>query len=192
MNKCPDFIEFDCETRLLKDIHKFDVLRSDKCISSHGLEPRTPFLDRSWVQYYLSIHPKIRYHVANSQCEKYLLRSAFSCINFMNTERKPLLPDEILWRKKEAFSDGVCKINRSLFKIIEQHIEEHLEVLPKFDNITESGPIAFTKEQKYYKFLFEQYYPHSSNIVPYYWMPKYVNATDPSARTLDLYNSTTM
>lgn len=70
MHACPDEIEFDKETRrLLKNIHAFDVLRSDKCISSHGLEPRTPFLDRSWVQYYLSIHPSVRFHPKNKLCE---------------------------------------------------------------------------------------------------------------------------
>ena len=53
----PDCLEFDRECRrLLKDIHLYDVLRSDKSISSNGLEPRTPFLDRSFIQYYLSIH----------------------------------------------------------------------------------------------------------------------------------------
>jgi asparagine synthase (glutamine-hydrolysing) len=58
MNKCPDDIEFDRETRrLLKDIHSFDVLRSDKCISSHGLEPRTPFLDKTFVNFILILRP---------------------------------------------------------------------------------------------------------------------------------------
>jgi asparagine synthase (glutamine-hydrolysing) len=184
MHKCPEAVEFDRETRrLLKDIHIFDVLRSDKCISSHGLEPRTPFLDRSWVQYYLSIDPRIRYHPGNSQCEKYLLRSAFSRVNFMTTDNNQLLPDSILWRRKEAFSDGVSKTTRSLFTII----EEYIDTLPVFET-SQSGVPAVTKEQKYYKYIFEQHYPHASNIVPYYWMPKYVNATDASARTLDIYN----
>lgn len=184
MHKCPEAVEFDRETRrLLKDIHKFDVLRSDKCISSHGLEPRTPFLDRSWVQYYLSIDPRIRYHSGNLQCEKYLLRSAFSRINFTTADNKRLLPDSILWRRKEAFSDGVSKTTRSLYTII----EEHIDTLPDF-KISQTGVIALTKEQKYYKYIFEQHYPLSSTIVPYYWMPKYVNATDASARTLELYN----
>jgi asparagine synthase (glutamine-hydrolysing) len=78
MNACPDSIEYDRESRrLLRDIHAFDVLRSDKSISSHGLEPRTPFLDRSWVQFYLSIHPDIRNHRFQNQCEKFLVRFAF-------------------------------------------------------------------------------------------------------------------
>ena len=60
-HKCPDSIDFDKECRrLLKDIHYFDVLRSDRSISSHGLEARTPYLDRSFVEYYLSISHDFR------------------------------------------------------------------------------------------------------------------------------------
>ena len=42
-------------------------------------------------------------------------------------------------------------------------------------------------EKLYYKQIFDSFYPNCQHIVPYYWMPKYTNATDPSARTLDLY-----
>ena len=62
LNKAPNKIEFDKECRrLLEDIHMFDVLRSDRSISSNGLEPRTPFLDKSFTQYYLSLPQDIRY-----------------------------------------------------------------------------------------------------------------------------------
>ena len=61
MHSCEDPIEFDKECkRLLNNIHSFDVLRSDRCISTHGLEPRTPFLDRNLVSFYMSIHPNVR------------------------------------------------------------------------------------------------------------------------------------
>ena len=187
MYECPDEIEFDKETRrLLKDLHMFDVLRSDKCISSHGLEPRTPFLDRSWVQYYLSIHPSIRFHPKNKKCEKYLLRTAFSKEHFKNTEGKPLLPDEIIWRTKEAFSDGVSKSSRSLYEIIQDYIYNNIDAEKRNDKT-----IIISKsdiEKKYYKFLFNAYYKGSDNIIPYYWMPRYVNATDASARTLNIYS----
>ena len=169
MRACPDAIEFDKETRrLLQDIHAFDVLRSDKCISSHGLEPRTPFLDRSWVQYYLSIPANIRYMTCMDECEKYLLRYAFSFSKFENTEGKELLPKEVLWRRKEAFSDGVGKQTRSLYEIIGE----------KYD------------EKKYYKQQFISHFGEdSSNVVPYLWMPKYVEAKDASARTLAIYKN---
>jgi len=175
MNSCPDSIEYDKETvRLLKDIHLFDVLRSDKCISSHGLEPRTPFLDKGFVNNYLSIPLHFRNHVLTDQIEKYLLRLAFSETN--------LLPKRVLWRKKEAFSDGVSNKGRSLFEIIQDHIikvtgEESLKG-KRIDN-----------EKKYYKDIFNHLYPGQEHLIPYYWMPKYIKSDDPSARTLSSYSA---
>ena len=107
----PDSIDFDKECKkLLKEIHYFDVLRSDRSISSHGLEARTPFLDANFVSTYLSIPANIRNHSANEKCEKYLLRRSFD---------NGLLPKEVLWRTKEAFSDGVSSQKKSWYKIIE-------------------------------------------------------------------------
>jgi asparagine synthase (glutamine-hydrolysing) len=184
MNNCPDDIEFDKETRrLLKDIHMFDVLRSDKCISSHGLEPRTPFLDRSFVNFILSIPPSFRNHKNRVCCEKYVLRKSFDCEYFINYKGKAILPSGILWRKKEAFSDGVSSKGRSLFQILHEHIAFHLSLVED----KKHNPNIET-EKYYYMKLFTTYYPNCSYILPYYWMPKYTNATDPSARTLELYN----
>ena len=74
-NACPNDEMFDEETRrLLKDIHRFDVLRSDKSISSHGLEPRTPFLDKELTRFYLSIPIEYRNHNQEQNCEKYFIR----------------------------------------------------------------------------------------------------------------------
>jgi asparagine synthase (glutamine-hydrolysing) len=193
MHKAPSALDFDYECRrLLKDIHAFDVLRSDKCISSHGLEPRTPFLDRSWVQYYLNIEPGFRFHPGQNNCEKWLLRTAFSEQNFLNREGFPLLPDEVLWRRKEAFSDGVSKQTRSLYEIIQEHISENccVKIHELFDmdiNLKHNEPK--TLEQQYYRTIFESHYPDMANVVPYFWMPRFVEATDASARTLDLYKT---
>ena len=180
MHHCPDDIEFDRETRrLLKDIHLFDVLRSDKSISSNGLEPRTPFLDRSLVNYVLSIPPYFRNHknVAGAP-EKYLLRKAFELPNFIDNLGRQVLPDIILWRRKEAFSDGVSTHGRSLFQILQEKIAESR-------GLQEEANIE--TEKRYYKEVFDARYPSCDNILPYFWMPKYTNATDPSARTLSNY-----
>ena len=191
MHSAPDAIEFDRETRrLLSDIHMYDVLRSDKSISSNGLEPRTPFLDRSFIQYYLSLHPSVRHHKGQNKCEKYLIRNAFSKDRFLNRENKPLLPDQILWRTKEAFSDGVSKTTRSLYKIIQEYVNiefqfESKEKLTKLKSLVHNTPD--TEEKMYYRKLFEEYYPNMSHLVPYFWMPKYVDASDASARTLNIY-----
>ena len=174
MSSCPDSIEYDKETlRLLKDIHLFDVLRSDKCISSHGLEPRTPFLDKGFVNYYLSIPLKYRNHNNGSKIEKYLIREAFG---------KGILPDEVLFRKKEAFSDGVSSHGKSLYQIIQEYVSN----LPEY--INRSDLTIKEKEKAYYKDLFLSYYNTSADILPYYWMPKYIQSDDPSARTLTTYS----
>jgi asparagine synthase (glutamine-hydrolysing) len=179
MKSCPDSIEFDKETRrLLKDIHLFDVLRSDKSISSHGLEPRTPFLDRNFVNCYLSIPPYARNYNNFGQCEKFLIRESFSLRIFENVLGKQILPDEILWRRKEAFSDGVTGHGRSLFQILQEFISIELNL-----------PATIETEKLYYKTIFEGFYPNMSHILPYFWMPKYTTATDPSARTLEVYNN---
>ena len=185
MNKCPDDIEFDKEVRrLLKDIHLFDVLRSDKSISSHGLEPRTPFLDKSFVNFILSIPPYYRNH-KNGGCriEKQILRNSFHFSCFVNCDGNQILPDEILWRKKEAFSDGVSSHGRSLYQILQEQIAfcMNFEKGDKFEANIET-------EKMYYKKIFDEAYPNCSHILPYFWMPKYTNATDPSARTLNFYS----
>ena len=191
MGLAPDAIEFDKECRrLLHDISFFDVLRSDKCISTHGLEPRTPFLDRTWVQYYLSIHPEIRFHSLHNECEKHLLRSAFSSDMFLNSYDQPLLPESILWRRKEAFSDGVSKTTRSLYEIIQEYCEQNNESFQLINHCCFSWNTPNTKEQIWYRSLFESYYFGMGESIPYFWLPKYVNATDASARTLDVYKST--
>ena len=171
----PDSIAFDQECRrLLKDIHMFDVLRSDRSISSNGLEARTPFLDRHFVETYLSIPTNFRV-LGNGKCEKYLLRKAF--------ENFTLLPKEVLFRTKEAFSDGVSTQTKSWFEIIQDHVET-LE-FPVDDTISDNKPT--TKEQQYYRHIFDQYYKGCSNLIPYFWMPRFVDATDSSARTLQIY-----
>jgi asparagine synthase (glutamine-hydrolysing) len=189
MHKCPDEIEFDKECRrLLSDIYAFDVLRSDKCISSHGLEPRTPFLDRSWVQYYLSIPCQLRAHQKKQQCEKFLLRNAFSSTLFKNSNGESLLPDSILWRTKEAFSDGVLmQKGRTVPEMLEELGPTFEYDNQHYETVLMQHLIPDTSEKKYYLSLFTKYYDGMENIVPYYWMPKYVDSVDASARTLDIY-----
>jgi asparagine synthase (glutamine-hydrolysing) len=177
MHEAPSNLAFDHETHnLLDEIHAFDVLRSDKCISSHGLEPRTPFLDREWVQFYLSLPIHLRNHQNGLRMEKYLLRKSF--------EKSELIPKHILWRSKEAFSDGVSLQQRSLYQIIQDHVEtidfQYEEIPHRF--------LPSTREQKYYKYLFDKYYPNCEGLIPRYWMPRFIDATDSSARTLSIYN----
>lgn len=180
-HKAPNATEFDDECkRLLENIHYFDVLRSDRSISSNGLEARTPFLDKIFVRNYLSIDKEMRYNTHMKYCEKYLLRKAF--------DKKGYLPDEVLWRTKEAFSDGVSSHTKSWYEIIQDYIESYnLGCCDNLQNITYNIPQ--TDEQRYYRSIFNNVYHNDyANVIPYFWMPRFIkNVSDSSARTLNIY-----
>ena len=181
--KAPNAYEFDKECkRLMSDIYMFDVLRSDKSISSNGLEPRTPFLDRSWVEFYLSIDRNLRYSTTINNCEKYLIRKSIDVVE------PELLPKEILWRTKEAFSDGVSSMQKSWFSIIQEKIMSVYTLTNLNDNIFTTINKPTTQEQIYYRYLFNKHYKGCDHLIEYFWMPKYVDAKDASARTLNCYN----
>jgi len=166
LKNAPSMLEFDRECRrLVKDIHLFDAQRSDRSISSHGLESRTPFLDRAFVELYMSIPAELRF----TSCEKQFLRQAFV----------GKLPEVILWRKKEAFSDGVSSMKKSWFSIIQESIP------PEIIKEHKHADTDLTQEQYYYKKIYDSYYLH--DLLPYFWMPKYTSTTDCSARTLETY-----
>jgi asparagine synthase (glutamine-hydrolysing) len=106
------------------------------------------------------------------------LRANFSRENYKTFDHKQILPDSILWRKKEAFSDGVSNHGRSLFTILQEKIAHKLG---------DGYEANIDTEKYYYKMIFDMFFPNMDTILPYYWMPKYTNATDPSARTLEIY-----
>lgn len=177
----PDIDEFHNETlRLLSDISKFDVLRSDKSISSHGLEPRTPFLDKEFTKFYISIPIEYRNHNQYGNCEKYLIRKSFEIYC------PELLPKEVLWRKKEAFSDGVSSKKKAWYQIIQEN--EIIANISRQENYHHNDPD--TCEKQYYRKIFNKYYTKCDKLIPYFWMPKFIkNVTDASARTLDIYQN---
>ena len=182
-HNCPSDIEFDHECkRLLTNLQYYDVLRSDRCISCHGLESRTPFLDRTFVHEYLSIPMSIRNHNNNKNMEKHLLRKSIDVMD------PSLLPPSVLWRPKEAFSDGVSSRENSWFEIIQSKLHSVYtedDFLEKSSQYTLNPPT--TKEQLYYREIFESYYKGRGNVIPAFWMPRYSIATDSSARKLDIY-----
>ena len=188
-HKSTDDISFDIECkRLLKDIHYFDVLRSDRSISNCGLEARTPFLDHTFVQTYLSIPSVFRAPgMIRGKCEKYLLRQSFDNGQF--------LPKEVLWRSKEAFSDGVSSHSRSWYQIIQEKLPEssyykaHKKEIESMTFEPGEPNIPTTMEQRFYRYVFRRkFYKSNEHVIPYFWMPRFVNATDSSARTLDFYD----
>lgn len=178
----PNPQEFQKECiRLLNDLHLYDCLRADKCISSAGLEPRVPFLDREFIEAYMSIDPKLKMPTSFG-IEKHLLRQAF----LEDTK----LPIEIIKRKKDAFSNAISKQERDWATIIKEYVNTQItddEYNEKINEFIHMKPR--TKEELYNRLEFEKYYNGRSETIPYYWMPKWVDEqTDPSARVLKLYS----
>jgi asparagine synthase (glutamine-hydrolysing) len=156
--------------RLLANIHQFDGLRVDRTLAAHGLEARLPFLDTEYVRTYLAAPVAMRCprmdDTGKKRMEKQLLRDAFAAVH------PGVLPEVILYRQKEAFSDGVSTQKESWYHMVQQHVEQ----------------LGLT-EEAWYKQVFDMHFPHHRHVLPYFWMPQWTKATDPSARQLDVYVS---
>ena len=176
----PDAEAFQKEAqKRIRELHMYDVLRADRCISVNSLEARVPFGDIDFVKYVMSVNPEMKLNTYGKG--KYLLRHAFEEGNY--------LPDEILWREKAAFSDAVGHSMVDYLKDYaeEMYTDEAFAYLCK--KYTHARP--FTKESLLYREIFEKYYPGQSEMVVDFWMPnkewKGCNVTDPSARVLSNY-----
>lgn len=197
--KAPTDAEFKAENeRMICDVRFFDLLRSDKSISGAGLEARVPFADKEFLTYVMSVPARFKrfYDDASAsgstdagnnrrpRMEKHLLRKAF--------EDEGLLPDDVLWRRKEAFSDGVSSQNgRTWIQMIKEHTER---VIPDVDFNNRKNSLyslynpPYDKESFYYRRIFESAYDGRGEIIPYYWRHPFCDGVlDPSARLLDFY-----
>ena len=185
MRMAPSDAAFEAETtRLLTEIHRYDVLRSERSMAAHGLESRSPFLDRQFVSVARGL-PTAVLRPSTAKIEKHVLRAAF--------ESSGLLPSAVLWRRKEAFSDGISRAENSWFETAKAYGEAQFEG-------REGGWISAasiyavnpprTAEALWYRCIFHESYPQeAASVIPAMWMPRFIEgATDPSARTLVLYN----
>ena len=163
----------------VRELHMYDVLRADRCISVNSLEARVPFGDLDFVRYVMAIDPEKKLNTYGKG--KYLLRRAF--------EEGSWLPASILWREKAAFSDAV---GHSLVDDLKAYAEGRYtdgEFEARRQNYSHARP--FTKESLLYREIFETYYPGQSSMIADFWMPnrswKGCDVDDPSARVLANY-----
>lgn len=172
-----DAFQKEAEKRI-SELHMYDVLRADRCISVNSLEARVPFGDLEFVEYVMSIDPELKLNKYNKG--KYLLRKAFE---------GDYLPHDILYREKAAFSDAV---GHSMVDYLKEYAEsfytdeEFEQIKTKY---THAQP--FTKESLLYREIFEKYYPGQSQMIKDFWMPNKewhgCDVNDPSARVLSNY-----
>ena len=105
----------------------------------------------------------------------------------LKVEGENLLPQDVLWRSKEAFSDGVSTQENSWHKILKEFIDNQItdeEFMSESNNMIINKPML--KETYYYRKIYNTYYHIYEDIIPYYWLPKWCNdkLIDPSAREI--------
>ena len=172
----PSAKEFQKETiRRVKLLSTSDCLRADKSTMAHGLEARVPFLDKEFLDVIMKIKPEEKQPKTYKGIEKYILRKAF------DTTENPFLPNEVLWRQKEQFSDGVgYNWIDTLIEYCANQVSD-FEMEKAYLKYPYNTPI--TKEAYYIREIFNQYFPQkeaSKTVLK--WIPKWQENTDPSGR----------
>ena len=163
----------------VRELHMYDVLRADRCISVNSLEARVPFGDLDFASYVLSVDPEQKLNRYGKG--KYLLRRAF--------EQGGYLPTGILWREKAAFSEAVGHSMVDHLKAYAETLYTREELERRRSRYSHAAP--FTKEALLYRELFEKHYPDQSEMIAGFWMPNRnwngCDVADPSARVLSNY-----
>ncbi|WVQ93652.1 asparagine synthase (glutamine-hydrolyzing) [Kwoniella sp. CBS 9459] len=180
----------------VKNLHTADCLRANKSTMAWGLEARVPFLDKQFLEVSMNIDAKYKMFSKGSQqevdadgrpkMEKYILRKAFDC----SPDGKAYLPDSILWRQKEQFSDGVG------YSWIDGMKDYAASVVSdeKFAKRAERYPLSTpdTKEAYWIREIFEHHYPSDAAAgTAVRWVPKqeWGVSSDPSGRAVSIHTA---
>ncbi len=185
-HKAPNDKEFHQETvRKLDKLHMYDCLRANKSLAAWGIEGRVPFLDKEFMDVAMSINPKDKM-INGERMEKWVVRKAF----------EDMLPESVVWRQKEQFSDGVgYSWIDTLKDLVEQEISDE-----QMENAHFRFPIQtpLSKEEFYYRSIFESHFPSEaaalcvpqepsvacSTKIALEWDEAFKNMNDPSGRAV--------
>lgn len=187
-HKAPDRIEFHEElVRKLSMLHLYDCLRANKVTAAWGVEARVPFLDPEFLDVAMNIDPAYKMiRKAEGRMEKHILRAAFD----------GWVPDEVLWRQKEQFSDGVgYSWIDSLKAYAEKEVSDSAMANAAYRFPVKTPP---TKEAYLYRSIFEEHFknPSAVDLIPdgpsiacstptaIRWDAAWANQADPSGRAV--------
>ncbi len=175
--------EFQKEAKKrIDEIYMYDVLRADRTISAHAIEARVPFSDKYFVDFVMSIDPKIKMN--STGVGKHLLRRAFE-------DGEEYLPKDILYREKAAFSDAVGHGLVDELKAAAERMYTDDVFDKKVAQYDFSAPVS--KEALMYREIFRELFPQQDHLIKSYWLPNQTwdncNVTDPSARALPNYGN---
>ncbi len=185
-HKAPNSKEFHQETvRKLEKLHQYDCLRANKSLAAWGIEGRVPFLDKEFIETAMNVNPDDKM-IKNGRIEKWVLREAF----------KDYLPESVLWRQKEQFSDGVgYSWIDSLKELVSKEVSDK-----DLEKASETFPVntPLNKEEYYYRSIFQEHFPSeaAAKSVPSVpsvacstpqaleWDESFKNVNDPSGRSV--------
>ncbi|GAA4512245.1 asparagine synthase B [Sphingobacterium thermophilum] len=185
-HKAPNAKEFHEETvRKLKKLYLYDCLRANKALAAWGVEGRVPFLDKEFIDVAMRLNPEDKM-IKDGRMEKWVVRKAF----------EDYLPESIVWRQKEQFSDGV---GYSWIDTLKAQAES-LVSDEEFASAAERFPVNTpkNKEEYYYRSIFESHFPSeaAAKTVPsvksvacstpeaLLWDASFQNLNDPSGRAV--------
>ena len=185
-HKAPNAKEFHEETvRKLDKLHQYDCLRANKSLAAWGIEGRVPFLDKEFIDVAMNINPEDKM-IKNGRIEKWVLREAF----------KDYLPESVLWRQKEQFSDGVgYSWIDSLKELVSKEVTDN-DLKNAFNVFPINTPR--NKEEFYYRSIFNDHFSSEAAAlsvpsVPSVacstpealeWDEAFKNMNDPSGRSI--------
>jgi len=177
----PDKAALHQETiRRVQNLHLADCLRANKSTSAWGVEARVPFLDKKFLDVSMNIDPAEKM-ITKERIEKYILRKAFDTTD--EPETQPYLPDNILWRQKEQFSDGVgYGWIDGLKDRAEIEVTDEMMKNPKAEW---GGDVPDSKEAYWYRTMFDEHFPPYCAKTVMRWTPTWSKQTDPSGRYVD-------
>lgn len=191
-HKAPSAEEFHNETvRKLSKLHQYDCLRANKSLSAWGVEGRVPFLDKEFLDVAMRTNPKAKMCSLNgsdpkASMEKRIVREAF----------EDMLPEEVAWRQKEQFSDGVGYSWIDTLKKITSEAVTDEQMAHAAERFPINTPLC--KEEYYYRSIFEEHFPsesaarsvpHEASVacstaVALEWDEAWKNMNDPSGRAV--------
>ncbi|MEC8232437.1 MAG: asparagine synthase B, partial [Pseudomonadota bacterium] len=189
-HKAPNAQEFHEElNRKVSKLHMFDCLRANKSMAAWGVEARVPFLDKEFVDVAMRINPEAKM-CKDGKIEKHIIREAFD----------GYLPDDVLWRQKEQFSDGV---GYNWIDTLKEYVNEQVSD-QDLANAKYKYPINTpdSKEAYFYRSIFEEHFPGdaAAKCVPHgksvacstpealAWDASFQNNADPSGRAAGVHN----
>lgn len=196
----PSPLDFHQECiKRVKNLHTADCLRANKSTMAWGLEARVPFLDKEFLEVSLNVRPEDKVFDKGTLqqkdkdgrpiMEKYILRKAFDC----EPEGRPYLPESILWRQKEQFSDGV---GYSWIDGLKAHCEASVTDEQMKDAATRyPSDTPETKEAYFIRQTFEGHFPSDTAAsTAVRWIPRadWGCASDPSGRAVAIHESSTV